>query len=72
MAVNFGWWSVGRPAGVGDSSMGIENLCHIRLRSVDGLLQLGDLSDGLESDNLVLLVSIDCQAGGVVATVFEA
>ena len=72
VAVDFGWRAVGRPAGVGDTSVRIENLCQIGLASVDGLLQLGDLSDALESDDLVLLVSIDGQTSRVVATVFES
>ena len=72
VAVDFGWRSVGRPAGVGDANVRLENLCHIGLGSVDGLLQLGDLSDALESNNLILLVPIDGQTSGVVATVFES
>lgn len=39
---------------------------------LDQLLQLSDLADLLEGKDLILLVAIDGETGGVVAAVFEA
>jgi hypothetical protein len=49
----------------------VEDLVQVGLLLFDQLLQLGDLADLLERKDLVLLVTIHRQTGGVVATVLK-
>jgi hypothetical protein len=49
----------------------VKDLGHVGRLGLDELLQLGDLANLLEGKDLVLLVAIDGNTGGVVATVFE-
>jgi hypothetical protein len=63
--------TVGGPAGVGDTGVGVEDLGEVGLGLLDELLELGDLANLLEGEDLVLLVAVDSQAGGIVATVLE-
>lgn len=72
MAVDFRRRAVGRPAGVGDGGVRLKGLCEVWLGGLDGLLQLDDLAHGLVRKDLVLLVAVDREAGGIVAAVFES
>ena len=63
---------MGSPAGMRDANMGVEDLGQVRLALLDKLLELGDFADLLEGKDFILLVPIDCQAGGVVSSVLEA
>jgi hypothetical protein len=72
MAVEAGRGAVGGPSCVCNASVRIEDLGHVGLLLLDQLLQLDDLTDLLESKDLVLLVAVDGQAGGIIAAVFEA
>jgi hypothetical protein len=56
---------------VGNTGVCVKDLCKIGLLLLDELLQLGDLANLLEGKDLVFLVTIDGNTGGVVATVFE-
>jgi hypothetical protein len=49
----------------------VKDLCEVGLLLLDELLQLGDLANLLVGKDLVLLVAIDGDTGGVVAAVFE-
>jgi hypothetical protein len=49
----------------------VKDLGHVGLLLLDELLQLGDLANLLEGKDLVLLVAIDGNTGGVVAAVLE-
>ena len=60
------------PAGMRNSNVGVEDLGKIRLPLFDQLLELCNLADFLESEDFILLVSIDGQTGRVIATVFES
>ena len=62
---------MGSPAGVCDTAVRVEDLGHVDIGLVNQLPQLGDLADLLEGNDLVLLVAIDGETGGVIATVFE-
>ena len=63
--------TVGGPAGVCNTAVGVENLGHVHIGLVDQRPQLGDLANLLEGDDFLLLVAIDGEAGGVIATVLE-
>lgn len=63
---------MGGPASVCDTAMGIENLGFVDTRGLDELLELSDLADLLESKNLLFLVTVYGETGGVVAAIFEA
>lgn len=64
--------TVGSPTGVGNTGVGVEDLLEVDVRLVDELPQLGDLANLLEGLDLVLLVAIDGQTGGIIASVLEA
>jgi hypothetical protein len=72
MAVDARWWAVGRPSGVCDTRMRVEDLGEIWLLILDELLQFGNLANLLECEDLVLLVTIDCNTGGVISSVFQS
>jgi len=63
--------TVGGPSGVCNTGVVVKDLGHVGLLLLDELLQLGDLANLLVGKDLVLLVAIDGNTGGVVATVFE-
>ena len=71
VAVNPAGRAVGGPSGVCNTGVVVEDLCEVGLLLLDELLQLGDLADLLVGKDLVLLVAIDGNTGGVVAAVFE-
>jgi hypothetical protein len=50
----------------------IEDLGQIGLGLLNQLLELDHLADLLVSKHLVLLISVDSETGGIIATVFEA
>jgi hypothetical protein len=64
--------TVGGPTGVGNASVRVEDLGRIGLGLLDQLLQLGHLANLLEGKDFILLVTIDGETGGIVATVLEA
>lgn len=70
MAVHAGWAAVSSPSCVCDTSVRVENLGSVGLRLLDELLEFGDLADLLEGQNLILFVTVDREAGRIVATVF--
>jgi hypothetical protein len=59
------------PSGVCNASVRVEDLGEVWLLLRDELLELDDLADLLEGEDLILLVSIYGETGGVVSTVFE-
>ena len=61
VAVEAGRRTVGGPAGVCNASMRVKDLLHVWLLLGDELLQLRNLSHLFESENLVSLVTVDCQ-----------
>ena len=71
VAIETGRRTVGRPSGVCNACVRIKDLGEIWLLVLNELLELCHLADLLESENLVLLVSIYGQTSRVVATVFE-
>ena len=72
MAVDARWWAVSRPSGVRDACVRVEDLGEIWLLILDELLQFCNLADLLECKDLVLLVAINRQTCGIIATVFES
>lgn len=61
VAIDARWRTVGGPTSVCDTNVGIEDLCEVWLLLLDELLELCDLANFLECENLVSLVSVDCQ-----------
>ena len=72
MAIEARWWAVSGPASVCDAAVAVEDLGQVGLLLLDQLLELGDFANFFECEDLVLLVAVDSEAGGVVAAVFEA
>lgn len=60
---------MGGPSGVCNTGVRVEDLGLVELALLDELLEGGDLADLLDGKDLVLLVTIDGETGGVVATV---
>jgi len=54
-----------------NSSMRIEDLVKIWGLILNELLQLGNFADLLESKDLILLVTVDCQTGRVISSVLK-
>jgi len=50
----------------------VEDLGQVKVLLIDQLLQRGDLADLLDGKDLVLLVAINGEPGGVVTAVLEA
>lgn len=71
MAVEAGGLAVSSPPGVRDSGMGNKGNIGVRLLLLNQSLEFVDLANLLESEDLILFVSIDRNAGGVVSTVLE-
>jgi len=71
VAVDPAGGTVGGPSGVCNTGVVVKDLGHVGRLGLDELLQLGDLANLLEGKDLVLLVAIDGNTGGVVATVLE-
>lgn len=60
---------MGGPSGVCNTGVRVEDLGLVELALLDELLEGGDLADLLDGKDLVLLVTVDGETGGVVATV---
>jgi hypothetical protein len=71
MAVDSGGRAVSCPSGVRNTGVRVEDLGHVWLLLLDELLQLDDLSNLLESKDLILLVSIYSQTGTVITSVLQ-
>ena len=71
MAVESGGLAVCSPTSVCNTGMRVEDLCHVHSRFCDELLKLCNLADFLEGKDLILLVTVDSKAGGVISAVFE-
>jgi hypothetical protein len=69
MAVDARRPAVSGPSGVSNASVRIEDLLDVDAALVDHLLEFRDLADLFEGKHLILLVTVDGEAGGVVATV---
>lgn len=72
VAVDTRWGTVGGPSGVCNTGVRVEDLGEIWLLFRNKLLQLDDLADLFECKDLILLVSINSQTCGIIATVFES
>ena len=72
MAVDSGGGSVGSPSRVSDSSVRNKRSIKINAALLDQLLQLDNLANLLESVDLVLLITVNGNTGGIIATVFES
>lgn len=72
VAVTTGGGAVGGPAGVRNTSVGLEGLGHVGLGLGDELTELSDLANFLESLHLIFLVTIDSHTGRIVAAVFQS
>lgn len=59
------------PSGVCNACVRVEHFCHIDIGFLDELSKLRNLAHLLEGEDLILLVSIDCQTCRIVAAVFE-
>lgn len=59
------------PSGMRNSSMRIKDLVEIWGFILNELLQLGNLANLLVSKDLILLVTVDCQTGRVISSVFK-
>jgi hypothetical protein len=60
---------VSGPSGVRNTGVRVEDLVEVEVLLLDELLERGDLADLLDGIDLVLLVAIDGETGGVVAAV---
>lgn len=72
VAVLTGGGSVGGPASVGDTGVGLEGLAHVGLTLLNELLELGHLAHFLECKDFIFLVAVDGHTGGIIATVLES
>ena len=71
MAIETGRLTVSSPSSVCDARMRIKHLGQIWFGIRDELLELGDLADLLESENLILRVTVYAKACRIIASVFE-
>jgi len=69
MAVNFRWWTMSGPPGMGDGDLGNESLIYVEGRAGNFLAEAGDLADFLEEDDGSWLIAINAKTGGIVASV---
>ena len=69
MAIDFRWWAMSGPAGMGDGDLGDERLVYIEGRSGDFLAEASDFAYFLEEDHGSWLIAINAKAGGIVASV---
>lgn len=72
MAVQPGGLTVGGPTGVCNACMGIEDLGHVHTRILHQLAEFGHLAHLFECKDLILLVTVDGKAGGIVTSVLKA
>lgn len=71
MAVESRWLTVSSPSGVCNSAVGFEGLGHVDTRVVDEFSELDNLAHLFECEDLISLVSVNCQTGRIVTSVFE-
>ena len=72
MAVKPGGLAVGSPSSVCNTGMRVKDLVHVDTRLCHKFSEFGHLAHLFECEDLILLVAINCEAGGVVASIFEA
>ena len=70
MAVEARWRTVSGPSGVRNTGVIVEDLAKVRLLRGNQLLELCDLADLFEREDLSLLIAVDGQTSGVIASVF--
>lgn len=71
MAIKTRRLAVSGPPSVCNAGVRIKHLFHVDAALLDEQSEFGDLANLLERKHLILLVAIDCQAGGVVAAVLK-
>ena len=59
------------PSSVCNTSVGVEDLCHIWVPFFNELLEHGNLANLFEGEDFVLFVAIDSQTSRVIASVFK-
>jgi hypothetical protein len=69
MAIDFRWWAVSSPPGMGDGDLGDESLVYVEGRSGDFLAEASNLAYFLEEDDGSWLIAINTKTGGIVASV---
>ena len=69
MAIDFRWWAMSGPPGMGDGDLGDESLVYVEGRSGDFLAEASDFAYFLEEDNRSWLIAINAKTGGIVASV---
>ena len=62
--------TVSGPSGVCNASMRVKDLGHVDTRVVDQFSQLGHLAHLFECKDFISFVTVDCETGRVVASVF--
>ena len=60
---------MGGPSGVRNTGVRVEDLVEVEVLLLDELLEGGNFADLLDGVDLVLLVAIDGETGGIVAAV---
>ena len=60
-----------RPSCVCNASVAVKDFVHIWLGLCDKVFELGDLSNFLECKHFIFLVSVDCEARRVIASVLQ-
>ena len=71
MAIDTRRLTVSSPPGVCDARMRVEHLGQVWLGLRNELLELGDLADLLESENLIVLITVDAQTCRIIASIFQ-
>jgi hypothetical protein len=69
MAIDFRWWAMSGPPGMGDGDLGDESLVYVEGRGGDFLAKASDFAYFLEEDNGSWLIAINAKTGGIVASV---
>ena len=69
VAVDARGGTVGGPSGVRNTGVRVEDLVEVEVLLLDELLEGGNFADLLDGVDLVLLVAIDGETGGIVAAV---
>jgi hypothetical protein len=70
VAVDTRWGTVGSPSSVSNTGVRVEDLVEVEVLLLNKLLQGSHLADLLDSEDLILLVTVDGETSRVVATVF--
>lgn len=63
---------MGGPSGVCNTSMRVKGLCHVDAGVGNQFTELDHLAHLFERKDLILLVTVDCETGRVVSSVFQA